>query len=77
VVLHAFERMELKNDYDHDGLFPSINASVDARLGSDLTVHTGRKRAARNATCCTLDKATRLTVTRRGDMGRGRSVVAA
>jgi hypothetical protein len=44
VVLHAFERMELKDDYDHDGPFPSINASVEARLTSDLTVHTGRLR---------------------------------
>lgn len=44
VVLHTFERMELKDDYHHDGPFPSINASVDARLGSDLTVHTGRTR---------------------------------
>ncbi|MFI7024752.1 hypothetical protein ACIBMZ_18745 [Micromonospora sp. NPDC049900] len=44
IVLHAFERMELKDDYDHDGPFPSISASVEARLGSDLTVHTGRPR---------------------------------
>ena len=44
VVLHAFERQELKDDYDRDDSFPSINTSVEARLTSELTVHSGRPR---------------------------------
>ncbi|WP_143133865.1 hypothetical protein [Actinoplanes philippinensis] len=44
VVLHFFERMELKDDYDRGGPLPSINSSAEARLTCDLTVHNGLPR---------------------------------
>ncbi|MFI7517578.1 hypothetical protein ACIBVK_29195 [Micromonospora echinofusca] len=42
IILHGFERMELTDK--RDGPFPSINASVEARLTADLTVHTSQSR---------------------------------
>jgi hypothetical protein len=42
VALHWFERMELSDR--HDRKHPQVQSATEARVGSDLVIHTGTPR---------------------------------
>ena len=49
IVLHWFQRMELNDK--HDRKYPEVQATTEARLGSDFTVRTGKpQRSERDLT---------------------------